>query len=87
MKSATMPALRVAPETRHDAESVLEDGETLSSFLEQSLIRNIHYRKAQKEFIARGIASRAKSQESGEYLSKAESLRALDSILERSRPG
>lgn len=86
MKSATMPTLRVTPETRHDAENLLEEGETLSSFLEQSLIRNIHFRKAQKEFIARGLVSKSKSRKSKEYFSKSESLSALDSILERCKP-
>ena len=37
MKSATIPSLRVAPELRTAAEDVLEEGETLSSFVEQSI--------------------------------------------------
>ena len=86
MKSATMPALRVAPETRHDAESVLEEGETLSGFLEQSLIRNIRHRKAQKEFVARGLEAKTDSHEHGTFFSKTESLRALDAILEKHQP-
>lgn len=34
MKSAIIPTLRVTSKIRHDAESILEEGETLISFLE-----------------------------------------------------
>lgn len=86
MKSATMPALRVAPETRREAESVLEEGESLSAFLEQSLIRNIRFRQEQKAFVAKGLASKVGSEQSGVYFSTAESLAALDDIIEQYRP-
>ena len=35
MKTASMPALRVDPELRHDVEAVLREGETLASFMEE----------------------------------------------------
>jgi hypothetical protein len=41
MKSATIPSLRVTPDLRAAAESVLEEGETLSAFVETSLRRQI----------------------------------------------
>ncbi|MFZ4537664.1 YlcI/YnfO family protein [Propionivibrio sp.] len=53
MKTATIPSLGVAPELRQAAESVLQDGETLSSFVESSLRTNIKRRRFQQEFIAR----------------------------------
>jgi hypothetical protein len=34
MKTATFPAVRVEPELREAAESVLSDGESLSAFVE-----------------------------------------------------
>ncbi len=37
MKSATLPSLRVDPALREAAEAVLEEGETLSSFVEQAV--------------------------------------------------
>ena len=67
MKTASMPSLRVDPELRHDAESVLREGETLSSFMEQALRASILSRRAQKEFIARGLASRDESKRTCEY--------------------
>jgi predicted transcriptional regulator len=81
MKTSTIPSLRVAPELREAAESVLEDGETLSSFLEQSLRMQIDRRRAQKEFIERGLASRDAAKLSGEYYSADDVLKELDEIL------
>ena len=81
MKTSTIPSLRVAPELREAAESVLEDGETLSSFLEQSLRMQIDRRRAQKEFIERGLASRDAAKLSGEYCSADDVLKELDEIL------
>ena len=37
MKTATLPSLRVEPELRDAAESVLQAGETLSSFVETAV--------------------------------------------------
>lgn len=81
MKSATIPPLRVTPELRQDAESVLRDGESLSGFVEESLRRQIEYRKMQKEFIARGLASRDAARASGQYVSKDEVMDSLHAKL------
>jgi hypothetical protein len=67
MKSATFPSLRVEPELREAAEGVLEEGETLSGFLETSVRESIARRRVRAEFIARGLASRESAQKSGEY--------------------
>jgi len=81
MKTATMPALRVQPELRQAAEDILRPGETLSAFVEDSLRRNVAFRRAQQEFIARGLASRDAAKESGVYYSSDEVLQELDNIL------
>lgn len=90
MRSATIPSLRVDPELRQDAESVLEDGESLSSFVVQSIRANVERRRLHKEFIARGLASRDEARETGEYYSSDEVHGTLDDMLreagERSRP-
>lgn len=86
MKSATIPPLRVTPDLRADVESVLKDGETLSNFVEESLRSEIHHRKAQQEFIARGMASRENAKKTGKYFTAEESLAALDAILEKLKP-
>lgn len=87
MKSATLPPLRVAPELRQAAESVLNEGESLSSLMEQSLRGEVNRRRTQAEFIARGLAARDEAQRTGEYYGKEESLAALDAVLARHKPG
>jgi len=81
MKTATMPGLRVQPELRQAAEEILRPGETLSAFVEDSLRRNVAFRKTQQEFIARGLASRDDAKRTGEYFSSESVLAELDTII------
>jgi predicted transcriptional regulator len=83
MKTATIPSLRVDPELRQAAENVLEKGETLSSFIEQSLRANIEHRQLQSEFMARGLSSRDQARKTGEYFAAEEVLQELDGMLAR----
>lgn len=85
MKTASIPSLRVAPNLRKAAESVLQEGETISSFVEQSLRANIERRQLQQEFIARGLASRDEARRTGEYYSEDEVLQELDGILQKAK--
>jgi predicted transcriptional regulator len=68
MKSTTIPPLRVSPELRAQAEAVLEEGETLSSFVLEAVNRSIEYRKARREFIERGLASAEQAKRTGKYV-------------------
>lgn len=81
MKSATIPSLRVEPELRHAAESVLQSNESLSSFIAQSLRININRRRAQQEFIARGLASQDEARRTEEYYDAEDVLQELDDML------
>lgn len=81
MKSATIPSLRVEPELRQAAESVLREGETLSSFMEEALRAGIQSRKIQREFIARGLAARAEARRTGEYYSAEDVFNELSGML------
>ena len=85
MKTATMPPLRVQPELRQAAEEMLRPGETLSAFVEDALRRNVELRRAQQEFIARGLAARHAAKASGVYYSSDEVLQELDGILAKPR--
>ena len=69
MKTTSIPPIRVSPELRKQAEAVLEQGETLSSFVLDALTRSIEYREARREFIARGLASAAQAKKTGKYVS------------------
>ncbi len=86
MKTAAIPAVRVPPELRQAAEDLLQDGETLSGFVEESVRRNVEYRQAQKAFVERGLASAAKARESGRYISAATVLGKLQRRLDTARP-
>jgi predicted transcriptional regulator len=72
MKTTTIPPLRVSPKLRKQAEAVLGHGETLSGFVLDALNRNIEYRKARQEFIARGLASAARTRKTGKYVPAGE---------------
>ena len=85
MKTASIPSLRVAPDLRKAAENVLQEGETISSFVEQSLRANIARRQLQQEFIASGLASRDESQRTGEYYPAEDVLHELDTMLARTK--
>jgi predicted transcriptional regulator len=85
MKSATIPSLRVDPELRTAAENVLEEGETLSSFVEQSIRDGVLRRQAQREFIARGLRSRNAARRSQEYVPAPKVLARLEGMLERAK--
>lgn len=81
MKTATLPSLRVDSALRAAAESVLQEGETLSGFVLEAVRLNIERRETQREFIARGLQARAAAQASGEYVSVGDMLARLDSSL------
>lgn len=85
MKSASLPAVRVSPEVRMAAEAVLQGDETLSGFVEEAVCRTIALRKAQQEFIARGLAAAESARRSGSYVSAADVLGKLDKKLEGAR--
>jgi predicted transcriptional regulator len=85
MKTATLPSLRVDPELRQAAESVLHEGETLSSFMEQSLRDEVNRRRMQAEFIARGLAARDEARRTGIYYSVDEVMGSLRGILKEAK--
>ena len=57
MKTATLPPIRVAPDFRLELEGVLEQGESLSQFVENAVRTTVARRKTQAEFVRRGIAA------------------------------
>ena len=81
MKTSTLPAVRVTPEVRALAESVLRKGETLSMFIEDSLKQKAQWRKDDAEFYARGIASSQRARETGIYVSEEAVMAKLRSML------
>nr|WP_315235227.1 YlcI/YnfO family protein [uncultured Albidiferax sp.] len=68
MKTATIPSVRVAPAFRAEIEALLGSGETLSEFVENSVVEAVQRRRNQAEFIARGMASLVDAQQSDSYV-------------------
>ena len=85
MKTATFPSLRVEPELRDAAERVLQDGETLSGFIETSVREAIERRRTRAEFISRGLASREQAQATGVYFAADEVHASLGQMLAKAR--
>ncbi len=85
MKTATIPALRVEPKLREAAQNVLASGETLSSFVEESLRSNIERRLHQQAFIALGIASRDEAKAAQEYYSADSVMAELADMLKKAQ--
>lgn len=85
MKTSTFPSLRVEPELRDAAESVLEEGETLSSFIEGAVRETIERRRTRAEFIARGLASREEAKRTGVYIPADVVVAGLSDRLEKAR--
>ncbi|MBP9714465.1 MAG: prevent-host-death protein [Sterolibacterium sp.] len=82
MKTATIPSLRVDPELRRSAESVLQEGESLSGFVEQAIRQSISYRQAEQEFIARGLKARDQARQDGCYTEAATVMQRLEKMLD-----
>ena len=87
MKTSTFPSLRVDPALRKAAEDVLQEGETLSGFVEQSVRAQIKLRQQREEFIARGLASRDKAEKTGVYYEVTDVLKELGTMLAQAKAG
>ena len=85
MKTATLPSLRVEPEFRDRAESVLREGETLSAFMEEAVRKQVEIRKSQAEFIARGLASLEEAERTGVYYTTDDVLSMMQRKLDAAK--
>ena len=85
MKTASFPSLRVDPELRQAAEEVLREGESLSSFVEQSIREGVERRQAQGDFIRRGLLSRDAARATGAYVSSESVIDGLELMLAQAR--
>ena len=85
MKTAVLPPLRVQPELRLNAESVLRPDESLSSFMIEAVNDHIEQRRAKMEFLQRGLAAAEDAGQSGEYVSAAAVLHQLKEKLAQTK--
>ena len=85
MKSAIIPQVRVEPELRAELEAVLQQGETLSEFVEVSVRNAVEFRRVQKRFHERGQAAWERYQSTGASVSMDEVLSKLQAKLDARR--
>ncbi|MEN9761046.1 MAG: hypothetical protein RI906_872 [Pseudomonadota bacterium] len=85
MKTATLPSVRVEPEFRSEVEAVLGDGETLSQFVELSVRAGVERRRAQAEFVARGLRARDEARRTGDYVDADDFVAGLQRQLDAAR--
>ena len=85
MKTATIPSVRVAPAFRAEVVSVLAEGESLSEFVEASVRATVERRRAQAEFVARGLRSRDDALRTGDYILAEDALGKLQQKLDAAR--
>ena len=87
MKTATLPSIRVAPEFRATVESVLNETETLSEFVENAVRETVLRRRNQAEFLARGIQSLEAARQTNDYVDADTLVEQLRSRLASAKEG
>lgn len=81
MKTATLPPVRIAPEFRQELEGVLQQGETLSQFVENAVRTTVERRKSHSEFMRRGIAAIESTRHDGTGIAAEALITKLESKL------
>lgn len=81
MKTALLPATRVAPALRKRVEDLLEEGETVSSFVEAAVTQHADARASQREFIKRGLAA----EQEGDWVTPAAVFKAVREAASRGK--
>ena len=85
MKSAVIPQVRVEPELRAELEAVLQEGETLSEFVETSVRNAVEFRRVQRRFHERGQAAWEHYRSTGVSVPADEVLTKLQAKLDGKR--
>jgi hypothetical protein len=81
MKTSTLPAVRVEPSLRSDAEAVLDEGESLSDFVSECVRQGVIWRRTQDEFLARARDAVERSIREDNGISPQEMLKRMDDRL------
>jgi predicted transcriptional regulator len=81
MNTSSISDLQIDSALLSAAKSVLQEGETLQGFVEQSIRQSVRIRQMQGDFIARGLARAEEAERTGDYFDADEVLRELDGML------
>ena len=85
MKTATLPAVRVAPQVRELIESVLHEGESLSTFIEDAARTHAQWRKEDEAFHTRAAKAAQNLRDGGKFYTAEESIARLRALVQRAR--
>jgi hypothetical protein len=85
MKTSTIPPVRVQPALRQELEDALHEGETLAGFVESAVRDAVFKRKAQAEFLRRGIEAIERTKAAEDGVPVDEVLQNLQSRLEAAK--
>jgi hypothetical protein len=85
MSASTFPVVRTTAENRAFVESALRPGETLSAFIEQSVLERARWRKEDEAFYARAIAASKRVDAGGATISAEESMARLRAMSDRKK--
>lgn len=67
MKTATLPPVRIPPQLRAELDAALQQGESVSAFVQAAVEARIAERRSEADFIARAWAAQAKLQAGGAH--------------------
>ncbi len=86
MRTASFPSVRTTPELRSLVDSVLQEGETISTFIEETLRKQAQWRKEDAAFYALAL-KRSKNLDAGKSkaISANESIQRLRDIANRKK--
>jgi len=85
MKTSTLPAVRVEPALRSDAEAVLDEGESLSDFVAACVRDGVTWRRTQDAFLARARDAIDRAERENNGITPQEVLRRMDARLDAAR--
>ena len=85
MKKTTLPPLRVTPKVRAGIEAVLEEGETLSSFMLEAVTRQAEVRREQRAFVKKALGRSREAARTGKTVSADEVYARLEQVIARAK--
>jgi microcompartment protein CcmL/EutN len=85
MNAKLFVSVHVTPEVHDVIETVLLEGESVSRFVEQAILRKVVDRRRQSNFVARGIASREEARRNANYIPADEMLARLSRKLDTAK--
>lgn len=81
MKTVAMPSVEVGLDFLEKAKRVLRDGETLQALVARSVRAEVRRREVHQSFLARGLASRERAAQGGNYIDASDVVAKLEGIL------